>query len=74
LSPLHNRSLFNGRADAAPRWNHKDRSARRVRCAVMPSQQDIIPYAFLPAHIYRIRPLFQYSGRCWKNSECRRRW
>jgi len=29
---LPNGSAFNGRPGAEPRWNHKDRSARPVRC------------------------------------------
>src|SRR5262245_30192596 len=28
-----NGSAFNGRPGAEPRWNHKDRSARPVRCS-----------------------------------------
>src|SRR5688572_25671551 len=31
-SPPHNGPAFNGRPGAAPRWIHKDRSARAVRC------------------------------------------
>src|SRR5918998_94007 len=33
-SPMpHNGPAFNGRPGAEPRWNHKDRSARPVRCS-----------------------------------------